>query len=102
MNSRIYKICSAVVRHKKLPLILKKTGIPDYFDLQIQAGAGMLCFSDDRMDSNTIVSLSDKALEEYENYKRKKADHLLSLYAAITSTAAIVIEAIYYFISIAH
>lgn len=57
MTKRQYKICKCVVRFKRLDIILAKTKIGDYIDLQDAIGAKNLDFSDDNMDKNTEVTL---------------------------------------------
>lgn len=70
MTNAQYKIFASVRKHRTLPKILAATGIADYMELQNQAGAGMLLFSNCSMDSTTKITLSNAAAEQYEERRR--------------------------------
>ena len=92
MNSRIYGILKIVYEEKNLGRILKKSRISDYLELQYSVGPGMLVFSDDNMDNNTTVSLTDPCLSEYETFQRVTRADIKSTVALILSGIAIISE----------
>lgn len=96
MTNKQYKIYKSVVKYQTLPKILNATKIPDYMTLQIEAGPGMLDFSDDLMNDETIVYLTPEATELYEersrhDWKEIRAWATLAIagWGAITGTIAL-------------
>ena len=96
MTDKQFKICGAVIRYRTLPEILAATGLRDHDALRDEAGVENLYFSDWNMDANTIVTLTDKAMEQYEKRKRDDADRnftrRVAIYGAVMSTIAIASE----------
>lgn len=92
MTNKQAKICKKVVKHKRLDIILKETGISDYIALQDELIPGVLLF-DDIEDEKTTVALSNELLEEYEERKRRIVDmritRILSVLAIIISFIAL-------------
>jgi len=92
MTNRQAEICKAVVKHKRLDIILEETGIPDYIVLQQELGNGCLVF-DDIEDDETEVTLCNELQEEFEERKRRTVDvwitRLLSIAAIIISVIAL-------------
>lgn len=92
MTNKQAKICKKVVKHKRLDIILKETGISDYIALQDELIPGVLLF-DDIEDEKTTVELSNELLEEYEERKRRIVDmritRILSVLAIIISFIAL-------------
>lgn len=90
------KICKAIRKYRKLPVILEKAHAKDYFDLYDMLPGSHLDFSDNRMNDNTIVELDDYLTEELERYEEDQRDTLLNrviaIYGAITGTVAIGVE----------
>ena len=91
MTNNQLKICSVVIRKHKLGAILKKTGYCNYLALQDAMPVGALSFSDDALDDNTLVALTDFAQEEYDKHIRDSSRYKLSLFF---SFAALVISVI--------
>lgn len=69
MTKRQRRICRIIIKKKRLPLILEKSGITDYLELQEEIGPNNLDFSDCRMDENTVVTLENVLIEELEAYQ---------------------------------
>ena len=82
--------------------ILDKTKVGDYIDLENAVDNDMLDFSDNRMDDNTIVTLTNRATEEFEKRRRANWDffltHIVAVYAAIMATIAIIVEIVLHFL----
>lgn len=71
MTKEQMKICKNIIRHKNLKDILRKSHIEDYYALQEKFKPGLLDFSDYDFEDDTVVSLTDELLEEYEQQKDK-------------------------------
>lgn len=69
MTKEQMKICKIIIRHKTLGDILQKTRIEDYYALQEKFPPGSMDFSDYDFENDTIVTLNDNTLEEYEKQK---------------------------------
>lgn len=96
MTNEQYRIFERIVRYGKLPLVLEELKDYDYLSLQEAVGPGMIEFSDSNMDENTMLTLSNEAMELYENRKRQNFDayftRAIAIWGAITGTAALVSE----------
>lgn len=91
MTDKQFKICSAIVHKRKLGGILEETGCGSYLVLQDAMPIGALSFSDDVLDDNTLVALTDFAQEEYDKHIRDGSRYKLSLFF---SFAALIISVI--------
>ena len=91
MTKRQYEICKNVIKYQKLPVILEKTNIKDYEDLQYDVGLGRLDFSNHEMDDSTIITLGTSLQEEYEQMKEAHYD---ARFTRITAILALIISII--------
>lgn len=91
MTNYQYKICRVIVRHKRLGKILAKVRVGDYLDLQLVLDTDALTFADDNFDDNTLVGLSTKWTEDFENHRRGQFDRRFTNVIAIL---ALIISAI--------
>lgn len=102
MTDKQYRIFKAVRKYRTLQKILDKTKVGDYIDLQNAVDNDMLDFSDNRMDENTIVTLTNRASEELETRLRddwdKRFTRCIAVYGAITGTVAIIAEIVLHFL----
>ena len=96
MTNEQAKLCKIIMRYKKLTVILKKSGVPNYLDLQEILGPKNIDFSDTQMNDNTIVTLENPIIEELEQRRSRSIDHLftrtLSIMAIIISVIALLGE----------
>lgn len=102
LTDKQYQIFKAVRKYRTLQKILNKTKAGDYIDLENAVDNNMLNFSDNRMDENTIVTLTNRATEELETRLHADRDKLftrrIAIYGAITGTAAIIAEIVLHFL----
>lgn len=93
MTRKQYRIFKRIVRYGKLPRVLKHLKGYDYLSLQDAVGPGMIEFSDSNMDENTMLTLSNEAMELYEDRKRQNFDtyftRAIAIWGAITGTIAL-------------
>lgn len=88
MTNEQMKICKTIIKYKNLKDILTKAHIEDYYALQEKFKPGLLDFSDYDFEDNTIVSLTDDLLEEYEQQNTETFYHRISIIALIVSIFA--------------
>mgnify|MGYP000151087471 CR=1 FL=1 len=90
------KVCKYISKYKKLNVILKKSKINDYLELQYKFDKYKLDFSDDKMDDKTEVYLPDDLIEEMEKYHAYFVDviitRIVAIWGGITGTVAIIVE----------
>lgn len=90
------KVCKYIARYKKLNIILQKTNISDYLELQRKFDFYQLDFSDNNMDDQTEVYLADELTEEIEKYHEHMVDvvitRIVAIWGGVTGTIAILIE----------
>lgn len=93
MTIKQMKICKIIIKNKNLKDILRKSHIEDYYTLQEKFKPGLLEFSDFDFEDNTVVSLSDELLEEYEEQKDRtfyrRWPFIISIVALIVSVFAV-------------
>ena len=70
MTNRQAKICRQIIRYQKLNEVLRRNKGIDYLDLQDILGPGNLDFSDNCMDENTEIALTEKLRDQYEQHRR--------------------------------
>ena len=70
MTNKQFKIFKAVINFRTLPEILAATGLADHDALQDEVGPENLDFSDWNMDENTVVTLTNEAIDQYEQRQR--------------------------------
>lgn len=99
MTDSEFKICHAVRRYHTLGRILTATGFKSYDDLQDQFSYYALDFDGYDPKSDTVISLTRQAQEEYSARKRsflkelrEWATLLVALYGAVTATIALVLR----------
>ena len=93
MTKAQIRICKKIVRYKNLKTVLQKCGFEDFYKFQDAIDPKRLCFSDSDYDDQTIIFLSDSALEEYEAYRSRIVDvwftRSMAILALIISTIAL-------------
>ncbi|MEE0252064.1 MAG: hypothetical protein UEE41_01545 [Acutalibacteraceae bacterium] len=94
MTDRQIKICSKILRYKKLGAILKKTKIKDYRALQDEFKPNSLNFSDTAINDETLVSPCNELRDEFDNFRRKNIHvyiaEILSVIAIIVSVISLI------------
>ena len=94
MTKEQYKICKFILKCNRLYEVTQKFNL-DYSDLQYKLGLGALEFSDDNMDENTQITLTDGILDIYEKYHRELVDtritRAIAFYGAVTGTISLLI-----------
>ncbi len=91
MTNYQYKICRIIVRYKHLGKILAKVRVGDYLDLQLVLDVDALTFADDNFDDNTLVGLSTKWTEDFENHRRGRFNRR---FTNVIAVLALIISAI--------
>lgn len=85
-----------VVRYKYLEKVLQKSHVGDYFDLQCALGPNALDFSDNNMDGETTVMLTNPWLEAFESRCERSFDAWvtrgLSLLAIVIAAIALLAQ----------
>ena len=93
MTEQQAKICRIILEQKTLSKVLKKTHLKDWEDLQMSFDPWMLEESDPDENGDTIITLNNELLAEYENRKNelfyKKIPLILSIAALIVSIFSI-------------
>lgn len=93
MTNRQIKVCKIIRKYRKLPVILKKSKISDYLELQEFFEPYSLEFSDDEMDEHTEVFLKNHLIEEVETCSRQAFNtwftRVLSILAFVISVIAL-------------
>lgn len=92
MTKYQYKLCKKVIHYRHLNKILEKSHVDDYIELQMQLNS-QLNFSDDNMDSRTIVTLQPSLQEEFETYHSSQLKNNLTLFFAGLAAIASLISA---------
>lgn len=94
MTSENLRLCKLIVKYKKQSIILKKSGLKEYSDIQDRLGSENIKVSDFAFSDDTIYTLKDNLVEEMEQMKRQRLTLRLSVYGAVTSTIAIILEVV--------
>lgn len=93
MTKQQVKICKIILRYKTLNKILQKANLEDWEELQMSFKPWMLEESDPDEKGNTVITLNNKLLEEFENRRNelfyKRIPLILSIVALIVSIFSI-------------
>lgn len=99
MTDSEFKVCRAVRRYHTLGRILTATGFKSYDDLQDQFSYYALDFDGYDPKSDTVITLTRQAQEEYSARTRSSLKELrewitlaVALYGAVTATIALVLR----------
>lgn len=78
MTKRQIQLCKLIQRDRYLGTILRKGRISNYMELQAVFTPETLIFSDFDMTDHTEVTLSNVALEKFEEYQSKLRDRWIT------------------------
>ena len=96
MNRKQIKLCKNIQKYKRLNIILKKTKLTDYTDLQVELPLNAIHFSNIAMDETTFVTLTDETIEEIERYNDENFDkritQFLATVGAITGIVSLIVD----------
>nr|DAO42481.1 MAG TPA: transmemb Cytochrome C oxidase subunit II, transmembrane [Caudoviricetes sp.] len=99
MTNKQFEIFKAVINCRTLPEILAATGLADHDALQDEAGVDNLDFSDWNMDENTVVTLTNEAMDRYEKRQLDSRKEFrawftlgIALWGAFTGTIALFLK----------
>ena len=101
MTKQQYKICKFILKCDSLEKVTKKFDL-DYLELQYKLGTGSVDFSDDNMDEDTHISLTDSILDTYEEHHRKlmntRITQSIAFWGAVTGTISLLIHIVQAFL----